>query len=100
MSDESIQATAENLRADFLNATTTYQRWKVLNRAIDYGTGQDTDCDGLKSIRDGYHEWFIDAPTAYKQWKLFLGCVEWAMGRAAKREAAPYATSAEMKLRP
>jgi hypothetical protein len=36
MSDESIQATAENLRAEFLNATTTHQRWKVLNRAIDW----------------------------------------------------------------
>lgn len=90
MSDESIQEAAENLRADFLNATTTHQRWKVLNRAIDYGIGQDTDCDGLKSIRDAYHEWFIDAPTAYKQWKLFLACVEWAMGRAAKRENADH----------
>ena len=36
MSDESIQATAENLRAEFLNATTTHQRWKVLNQAIDW----------------------------------------------------------------
>ena len=36
MSNESTQATAENLRADFLNATTTHQRWKVLNQAIDW----------------------------------------------------------------
>lgn len=36
MADESIQATAENLRADFLNATTTHQRWKVLNKALDW----------------------------------------------------------------
>jgi hypothetical protein len=36
MTDEATQVTAENLRADFLNATTTHQRWKVLNRAIDW----------------------------------------------------------------
>jgi hypothetical protein len=36
MSDKSTQATAENLRADFLNATTTHARWRVLNRAIDW----------------------------------------------------------------
>jgi len=36
MTDEAIQASAENLRAAFLNATTTAERWKVLNRAIDW----------------------------------------------------------------
>jgi len=34
MTDEATQATAENLRADFLNTNSNYQRWKVLNRAI------------------------------------------------------------------
>lgn len=36
MSDETIAATAENLRADFLNANTTSQRWKVLNGALQW----------------------------------------------------------------
>ena len=45
MSDESIQATAENLRADFLNATTTHQRWKVLNRAIDWAVAASENAE-------------------------------------------------------
>lgn len=45
MSDESIQETAENLRADFLNATTTHQRWKVLNRAIDWAVAASENAD-------------------------------------------------------
>jgi hypothetical protein len=36
MSDDAINATAERMRADFLNATTTHQRWKVLERAISW----------------------------------------------------------------
>lgn len=66
MSDESIQATAENLRADFLNATTTHQRWKVLNRAIKWAVAASENADhhrqkaqtgwvrhGERSISDG-----------------------------------------------
>lgn len=48
MSDESIQATAENLRADFLNATTTHQRWKVLNRAIEWAVAASENADLLR----------------------------------------------------
>jgi hypothetical protein len=45
MSDESIQATAENLRADFLNATTTHARWHVLNRAIEWAVAASENAD-------------------------------------------------------
>ena len=45
MSDESIQATAENLRADFLNATSTAERWKVLNRAIEWAVAASENTD-------------------------------------------------------
>lgn len=45
MIDESIQATAENLQADFLNATTTAERWKVLNRAIDWAVAASENAD-------------------------------------------------------
>jgi hypothetical protein len=45
MSDESIQATAENLRADFLNATTTHARWLVLNQAIDWAVAASENAD-------------------------------------------------------
>lgn len=45
MTAESIQATAENLRADFLNATTTHARWRVLNRAIDWAVAASENAD-------------------------------------------------------
>ena len=45
MSDESTQATAENLRADFLNATTTHARWGVLNRAIEWAVTASENAD-------------------------------------------------------
>lgn len=45
MSDESIQAGAEILRADFLNASTNHQRWKVLNRAIDWAVAASESAD-------------------------------------------------------
>ena len=45
MSDESIQATAENLRADFLNATSTAERWKVLNRTIEWAVAASENTD-------------------------------------------------------
>lgn len=45
MADESIQATAENLRADFLNATSTAERWKVLNRAIEWAVAASENTD-------------------------------------------------------
>ena len=51
MSDESIQATAENLRADFLNASTNHQRWKVLNRAIDWAVAASESADWLRQER-------------------------------------------------
>jgi hypothetical protein len=51
MSDESIQATAENLRADFLNATTTHQRWAVLNRAIDWAVAASENADHERTMR-------------------------------------------------
>lgn len=36
MTEDTNQITADNLRADFLNATTNWQRWKVLNRALQW----------------------------------------------------------------
>jgi hypothetical protein len=45
MTDEATQATAENLRADFLNATTTAARWKVLNAAIDWAVAASENAD-------------------------------------------------------
>lgn len=45
MSDDHIQEAAEDLRADFLNATTTHQRWKVLNRAIDWAVAASENAD-------------------------------------------------------
>jgi len=45
MTDEATQATAENLRADFLNAITTAERWKVLNRAIDWAVAASENPD-------------------------------------------------------
>lgn len=45
MITESIQATAENLRADFLNATTTAERWKVLNEALDWAMAASENAD-------------------------------------------------------
>ena len=51
MSAESIQATAENLRADFLNATTTYQRWQVLNEAIEWALAATENADHERTMR-------------------------------------------------
>jgi hypothetical protein len=51
MSDENIQATAENLRADFLNATTTHARWRVLNRAIEWAVAASENADFLRQER-------------------------------------------------
>lgn len=50
MSEEAIQATAENLRADFLNATTTHQRWKVLNRALEWAVAASENVDHYHSM--------------------------------------------------
>lgn len=58
MVDEATQATAENLRADFLNATTTHQRWKVLNRALDWAVAASENADHYSSLlaaRDQKH---------------------------------------------
>jgi hypothetical protein len=49
MTDEATQATAENLRADFLNATTTHQRWKVLNQAIEWAVAASENARAARS---------------------------------------------------
>jgi hypothetical protein len=51
MTDEAIQATAENLRADFLNAPTTAERWKVLNAAIDWAVAASENADHYRRER-------------------------------------------------
>lgn len=38
MTEDKIKISADNLRADFLNANTTWERWKVLNRALEWAT--------------------------------------------------------------
>jgi len=51
MTDEATQATTENLRADFLNATTNHQRWKVLNQAIDWAVAASENADHYRRER-------------------------------------------------
>lgn len=36
MTEDTNQITADHLRAEFLNASTNWQRWKVLNKALDW----------------------------------------------------------------
>lgn len=36
MAEDTNRITADNLRADFLNATTNWDRWRVLNLALDW----------------------------------------------------------------
>ena len=45
MTEDTKQITADNLRADFLNATTTWQRWQVLNRALDWAVAASENAD-------------------------------------------------------
>jgi hypothetical protein len=49
MADEDIQATAENLRADFLNTNSNYQRWKVLNRAIAWAVAASENANHYRA---------------------------------------------------
>lgn len=36
MTEDTRQITADNLRADFLNAKTNYERWRAFNEALDW----------------------------------------------------------------
>ena len=45
MTEDTKQITADNLRADFLNATSNWQRWKVLNRALDWAVAASENAD-------------------------------------------------------
>jgi hypothetical protein len=48
MTEDTNQITADNLRADFLNATTNWQRWKVLNRALDWAVTASENADAAR----------------------------------------------------
>ena len=51
MTEDTKQITADNLRADFLNATTNWQRWKVLNRALDWAVAASENADLLRRAK-------------------------------------------------
>ena len=36
MTEDTSKISADNLRAEFMDATTNWQRWKVLNKALDW----------------------------------------------------------------
>ena len=48
MTEDTKQITADNLRADFLNATTNWQRWNVLNRALDWAVAASENADAYR----------------------------------------------------
>lgn len=48
MCEDTARITADNLRADFLNATTTWERWKILNRALDWAVAASETAADLK----------------------------------------------------
>jgi hypothetical protein len=49
--ETAAEATAENLRADFLNATTAHARWRVLNRALQWALDASESADFLRCQR-------------------------------------------------
>jgi hypothetical protein len=52
MTEDTKQTTADNLRADFLNAETTWARWKVLNQALDWAVAASENAERLRVSRD------------------------------------------------
>ena len=46
--DDAIQATADNLRADFLNADSNWARWKVFNRALYWAVTAAENADAAR----------------------------------------------------
>jgi hypothetical protein len=48
MTEDTNQTTADNLRADFLNATTNWQRWKVLNQALDWALAASENAEHFR----------------------------------------------------
>lgn len=57
MTDTSIKISADNMRADFLDANTTWERWKILNRALEWATAASENADQLR--RDRGRQYFI-----------------------------------------
>lgn len=52
MTEDTNQISADNLRADFLNANTNWQRWKVLSRALDWAVAASENADAYRRQRD------------------------------------------------
>ena len=50
MTEDTKQITADNLRADFLNATTNWQRWNVLNRALDWAMAASENAEHWRGV--------------------------------------------------
>lgn len=44
-----IEDTADKLRAEFLNATTNWQRWKILNRALQWALDASENAEYLRA---------------------------------------------------
>lgn len=45
MTKDTIQITADSLRADFMNATTSWARWQVLNRALEWAVAASENAE-------------------------------------------------------
>jgi hypothetical protein len=48
VTEDTNQITADNLRADFMNATTNWQRWKVLNQALGWAVAASENADAAR----------------------------------------------------
>ena len=67
MTEDTNQTTADNLRADFLNATTNWQRWEVLNRALDWAVTASENAAALRNRTSV--SWRIEDPDLYRRIK-------------------------------
>jgi hypothetical protein len=52
MTEDTKQTAADNLRADFLNAETTWARWKVLNQALDWAVAASENADSYRRLAE------------------------------------------------
>ena len=72
--EDTNQISADNLRADFLNATTNWQRWKVLNRALDWAVAASENAAALRNRTSV--SWRIEDPDLYRQIKAMKADVD------------------------
>lgn len=60
MTDSTAHTTADNMRADFLNASNNWQRWKILNRALGWAV---TATENADAARHALQEWEAEAQS-------------------------------------